>query len=106
MVWLSGFNAGIEVLLRRGTNLLPEILPDSPWLAKVDEPLRQFPALWLRERLRPFVGAGKPDSSAQGLAWSFHVRSGDLPYRDARHQYDGRERQGHGAQWQSVVIRA
>src|ERR1019366_5855665 len=101
-----GFKAGIAVLLRRETSLLPAILPDSTCLAKVYKRVRRCPALGLRERLRwrharswssdaPLVLAGKPYWSAQGLVWSFHVRSDDLLFRGARRRRGGRGRQGH-----------
>src|SRR5580658_899811 len=73
--WL---NAGAAVLLRRGTNLLRRILPESPCLAKTDKRVRRCPGLWQREchahsRFPDarFVCADKPGWSARGLSGAF-----------------------------------
>src|SRR5580658_96363 len=108
--WL---NAGAAVLLRRGTNLLRRILPDSPCLAKTDKRVRRCPGLWQREchahsRFPDarFVCADKPGWSARGLVWSFHARSGDLLFRGARRRCDGHGPLRPAAPRRSVVIRA
>jgi hypothetical protein len=109
------FNARSAFLLRLETNLFPVILLDTPGFAKVCKRVRKCPARWAREFFlgnpapswlsHALVGRGRnPDWNAPVLVWSFHVRSGDLLFRDARRRPYGRAQQGHRAQQLSVVI--
>ena len=90
-------------------------LLDTPGFAKVCKRVRRCPARWARRCFlwnrapswfsHVLVGRGrKPDWNALVLASSFHVRSGDLVFRDAPRRPDGRGQQGHRAQQLSVVI--